>query len=367
MSNGRRQPAGLAFGVGAAVGSLLVLVALAGLDPTATAEPSGPVGMDIATGTHVFPYRGTIFRDGEALEGTVSLGVTLTAAGETYSETHLDVSVYAGEFQVLVGSAGAGLGEWVFTNTGVTLSLSVDGTALGGSQTIYPAPRAIHRLERDNIDFDGRVRMGSRAAWQPNTIEWPHAHADLQLALSRGAGWTNPVGIGRASSNRLVFDATRHRFWAADGDNPVLEIGAAGTLFATPLSTTGNVTVEGFEMTAPGSTFRFSNVYFTRDGSGFGGVLLDNDRGLGRPRVLNGDVLDFYAIGGDEVVSTLSTFGGVRVQRLRSGALSVDRAQHDAYLYGAGCPDGGVALGFRRESSLSSPMNQLHCSAQEVF
>lgn len=352
----------MSFVIGAAVGSLAVLLAASGLDRSATALPSGPTALDIATGTHVFPYRGTIHRDGVPAEGTATIEVTLSQGGQTYTETHTDVPMYAGAFQILIGSAGTGLEEWVFTRSGVTLSLVVDGTPLHGTQTLYPTPSAVHRLENENIDFDGRMQMGERVTWNPTTIDWPHAHSDLQLALSRGASWTRPVGMGRASSNRLVYDGTRHRFYAQPDEEVLLEVGDESVSLGTTLDASGNASLGGLRLTTPGSTFAFSEVV-REQGGGYSTILRDADGGHATPRTLDGDALNRFYIAGEEALMTTSP--GFRVQRLRTASLRVERAQAEVNLDWETCPDGGVALGFRRDSFGTG--NQLYCSASREF
>ena len=190
------------------------------------ARGSGP-DESYATDGRVFPYRGYLELDGAAINETVTFDVTLrTPAGSTYTEEHVDVPVYGGEFQILVGGgtsrSQATLPFWVFQRDGVTIELAVNDTPMSNPQEIQPVPYAYWAAEGQDFFVEGTLGVGVDAT--DATITTANStgtgafdlESDYSLLLYTGPTPQQSYGLGIQAAT-LGFNSRRdYDFYVGD-------------------------------------------------------------------------------------------------------------------------------------------------------
>ena len=128
------------------------------------ARGTGP-DTEYAADGRVFPYRGYLELDGAAVDEAATFGVTLSNGVESYTETHTDVLVYAGEFQLLIGGGASpsapALPAWVYNTDNVTIALDVNGTPMSNPQEIHPVPYAHWAAEGQDFFVEGVLEVDS--------------------------------------------------------------------------------------------------------------------------------------------------------------------------------------------------------------
>ena len=179
------------------------------------ARGSGPDAEYAADG-RVFPYRGYLELDGAAIDETVTFGVVLSNGGSTFSEEHVDVPVYAGEFQLLIGSGSSQseptIPSWVYNTDGVTIEISVNGTAMSNPQAIHPVPYAHWAAEGQDFFVEGTLGVGVDATdavvTTANRVGFGHfaEYGDYSLLLYQGGSPSTSYGMG-IQSRTLGFNS----------------------------------------------------------------------------------------------------------------------------------------------------------------
>ncbi len=212
------------------------------------------------------PYRGTLEKDGEPVSGTVSMTFSLfDGLADTeadWSETQL-VTVYAGEFSVLLGAssamAAATLEAVVANADDLYLSVALqtgDGVSvpLSNRQRFLPVPFALWTPNATNLVIEGDDNTGEVAALvvrdpAGNSLLVDGDEVESSKALLVNKVGKSPVQFGGAievdgTSSFTGFtqlsDAAVSGALLADG-----ELAVAGPLTAVDATLTGDLTVGG--------------------------------------------------------------------------------------------------------------------------
>lgn len=243
------------------------------------------LGGELDKDARVFPYSGTLEYNGSGYTGTVDFKFTVTGTATntdggttttTFSEQHENVSVYAGKFQVSIGSkTSSGVPTWVFDQERVYISMDVrDGagsgtsgfSALTGKQRIYPAPFAYWAAEGNKLTSDGYTYLKAGV-----TI----GGSDLALGTDDGrsqykSGNTPDAGA-RLQQRALVHTGDDQLFLNYSGDfegglvltGPTTHTGTFSQTGATTLTGTttqaGALTVSSGSLTVSSGDVTLSN------------------------------------------------------------------------------------------------------------
>ncbi len=233
-------------------GALFALILVAGVQLVADPSPD-----DLP---HLVPYSGQINDGGEPLTGEVDLRFGLHNSAEggirVWTETHEGVSVFNGEFSVLLGDGDSGdaLNDAVWQTGPVFLAVEVrpEGVegwiTLTGRQRIGPAPYA--RLSAGVSGFDNLVLGDIRGAY-PGFFDRPSTRG---LKIFEGSDNAFFGLVSRSEGNDNAYDT--HLYYGDDVDDSLIVSsedggtaltlnGSGGATFEHAVTVKGNFTVQG--------------------------------------------------------------------------------------------------------------------------
>lgn len=217
-------------------------------------------GTEIDSGIRVFPYNGVLDFNGVPFDGTIDVEMTVLDENDnTFTETHNNIPVSTGRFNVQVGSGGGvGVPAWVFqTDSEISLRLAVrngdsdgDFVQLGGTQPIEPVPFAYWTAEGNAKEVKGDfytsgallVRGETRvdALTLGDSVPNVDLGGRLEVFQGSGAGLNFPNGTKvQYKSSRLYTDVGN-----GNNDNLSLKIGGSTVLDIFKHAVTSNVDIE---------------------------------------------------------------------------------------------------------------------------